>query len=98
MSSRVHTFEDVRRLGSEHGHELAAALVLASSRGDADRALKRQMARIVLSQIAAAVEQLRNAAFPDELAALYEHAARQGVRDELLKSQAIAARLERRAA
>jgi hypothetical protein len=56
------------------------------------------MARIVLSQIAAAVEQLRNAAFPDELAALYEHAARQGVRDELLKSQAIAARLERRAA
>ncbi len=97
MSIRVHTFEEVRRLGSEYGQELAAALVLASSRG-ADRALKRQMARIVLGQIAAAVERLKGASFPGALTEAYERAAREGVHDELLKNQAIAARLERHAA
>jgi hypothetical protein len=97
MSSRVHRFQEVRRLGGEYGRELAAALVLASSR-TADRALKRQMARIVLRQIAAAVEKLKNAAFPAELTLVYERAARQGVHEELLKNQEIAARLHRHAA
>ena len=98
MSSRVERFEEVRRLGGEFGRELAAALMLASNRANAERALQRQMARIVLRQIALAVEKLENAAFPADLVALYERAAREGVRDELLKSQAVAAGLERRAA
>jgi hypothetical protein len=51
MTSRVHTVEEVRRRGSVYGRELAAALVLASSRKDADRALKAEMAKIVLHQI-----------------------------------------------
>jgi hypothetical protein len=98
MSSRVHTFEEVRRLGGALGRELAAALVLASGRGNVDRALQRQMARIVLREIAVAVEKLRNAAFPADLTALYERAAREGVRDELLKNTAVAAELRRHAA
>jgi hypothetical protein len=98
MSSRIQSFEEVRRLGGEFGRELAAALMLASGRGNADRALQRQMARIVLRQIAVAVEKLEKAAFPAELTALYKRAAREGVRDELLKSRAVAAGLERRAA
>jgi hypothetical protein len=98
MSSSVHTEWEVRRLGSEYGHELAAALLLASSRGNADRVLTREMARIVLRELDAAVRKLRNASFPADLTALYERAARAGVRDELLKSRAVAAGLERHAA
>jgi hypothetical protein len=98
MSGRIHTFEEVRRLGGEFGRELAAALVLASGRENADRALQRQMAGIVLRQIAVAVEKLENSAFPENLVKLYERAAREGVRDELLKSRAVAAGLARRAA
>ncbi|MGH6923499.1 MAG: hypothetical protein ACRED5_07140 [Propylenella sp.] len=98
MSSRIQRFEEVCRLGGEFGRELAAALMLASGRGNADRALQRQMARIVLRQIAVAVEKLENAAYPAKLIRAYERAAREGVLNELLKSQAIAAKLERRAA
>lgn len=98
MSSSVHTEAEVRRLGSAYGRELAAALVLASNRGNADVAVKRQMTRIVLREIDAAVGKLRYASFPTELTALYERAARDGVRNELMKSRAVAAGLERRAA
>lgn len=98
MTSRVHTVEEVRRRGSEYGHELAAALVLASGREHADRALKAEMAKIVLHQIEGAVRKLQDASFPPALVALYESAAREGVRAELLKSRDIAAGLARHAA
>lgn len=98
MSSGVHSVDDIRRLGSEYGRDLAAALVLASDRAGDDRALKRQMAGLVLGEIAAALEKLRNAAISSDLIEVYERGAREGVRDELLKSKAIAAQVERRAA
>ncbi len=98
MARIIHTEAEVRRLGSEYGRELAAALVLASSRPDADVTMKRQMARIVLREIGTVVRQLKDASFPVELAALYESSARAGVRDELLKSRAVAAGLQRQAA
>jgi hypothetical protein len=97
MTNRVLTVEEVRRRGSEYGHELAAALVLASSRKDADRALKAEMAKIVLHQIEGAVRKLQGA-FPADMVTLYESAARAGVREELLKSRDVAAGLQRRAA
>lgn len=89
---------EVCTLGSEFGHDLAAALVLASSRAGDDGAVKREMAGIVLRQIAAAVRTLEEADFPADLTAAYERAARQGVRDELLKSRAVADQMKRRAA
>jgi hypothetical protein len=98
MTSRVLTGEEVRRRGSEYGRELAAALVLASSRKDADRGLKAEMAKLVLHQIEGAVRKLADASFPPEIVALYESAAREGVRTELLKSRDVAAGLERHAA
>jgi hypothetical protein len=98
MTVEMHTEAEVRRQGGEYGRELAAALLLASSRGDADRALKAEMARIVLRQISAAVETLEDAAFPAHLVGLYESAAREGVRDELLRSRDIAAGFNRHAA
>lgn len=98
MSGSVHTEAEVRRLGAQYGQELAAALLLASSRGDADVALKRQMARIVLREIGSVVAKLSDSSFPAHLVAVYENAARAGVRDGLMKSQAVAAGLERRAA
>ena len=90
--------QEIRELGSAFGHDLAAALVLASSRNGDASALKREMAGIVLGQIAAAVRALEDADFPADLTACYERAARRGVRDELLKSRAIAEGMERRAA
>ena len=90
--------QEVRELGSAFGHDLAAALVLASSRNGDDSEMKREMAGIVLGQIAAAVRTLEDAEFPANLTAAYERAARRGVRDELLKSQAIAEEMQRRAA
>jgi hypothetical protein len=98
MISRVHTVEEVRRRGSEYGRDLAAALVLASSREGADRALKAEMAKIVLNQIEGAVRKLEDASFPSDIVVLYESAAREGVRAELLKSRDIAAGLARHAA
>jgi hypothetical protein len=98
MTVDTYTETEFRQHGSEYGRELAAALVLASSRGNADRALKAEMARIVLGQIESAVRTLEDAAFPSDLIALYESAARQGVRDELLRSRDIAAGFNRRAA
>ena len=97
MSSRVQTEKEVRRRGNEYGCELAAALVLASSRGDADRALKRQMAQVVLDQIEDAVRELRGGAFPADLIQIYERGAREGVREEILKSGAITTQLRRAA-
>lgn len=49
--SSVNIEGKVRRRGNEYGRELAAALVLASSRGNPDRAMTRQMAQVLLDQI-----------------------------------------------
>jgi hypothetical protein len=98
MSIRVQTELEVHRIGTEYGCELAAALVLASSRDRVDRTLKRQMAQIVLNQIEAAVQELENAAVPADLVQIYQHGARNGVREELCKSGVIVAQRRTRQA
>ncbi len=98
MSDRMKVAEEMARMGREYGQELAAALVLASRRNAADRGLKKQMARLVLHQIDAAVKRLRKAGLPADLGDLYAHGARQGVHDELVESGAVAADTYRRAA
>jgi hypothetical protein len=97
MTIAAQTTDEIRRLGGEYGEELAAALVLASNRG-ADHALKREMARLVLYRIEGAVEQLRHAAYPDALLAVYEQAVRKGVHDELVRNGVGVAMPERHAA
>jgi hypothetical protein len=97
MSSQIHLEQEVRRIGNDYGCELAAALVLASSRGNADRILKRQMAQIVLDQIEGAAQELKNAPIPAELIQIFRRGARNGVREELLMSGAIAGQLHRAA-
>jgi hypothetical protein len=97
MSSQIHLEQEVRRIGNDYGCELAAALVLASSRGNADRMLKRQMAQIVLDQIEGAAQELKNAPVPAELIQIFWRGARNGVREELLMSGAIAGQLHRAA-
>jgi len=80
------TSAEIESFGYEYGAELAAALVLASHRADADVGLKREMAQIVLREIESAVGRLRKAAAPLLLIAAYEQACRAGVRDELQRS------------
>ncbi len=98
MSDRARVAEEMARMGREYGQELAAALVLASSRNAGDRGLKTHMAWLVLQQIDAAVERLRKAGLPTDLGDVYQHGARQGVHDELVESGAVAADTYRRAA
>ena len=95
MPSPPQPEEEARRIGADYGGQLAAALLLASDHGAADRALKRRLAQIVLSQIEAAVRDLRSTGLPDHLLRIYEQAARDGVRDKLLKSLVIGAPLRR---
>ena len=95
--STANTEKEVRRRGNEYGRELAAALVLASSRGNPDRAMKRQMAQIVLDQIEPAVEALKNGAFPERRIQIYERAVRSGVHEELLTSGVVTTHLRRAA-
>jgi len=97
MSSQLHAHDTVRRIGLEYGRELAAALLLATRRNDADTGMTRRMAQIVVREIAAAVAKLQAAALSDEVVATYERAARDGVGEGLLRN-GIAARTERRAA
>ena len=82
------TSAEIEQSGYEYGHGVAAALVLASQRADADVDLKRQMAQIVLREIGSAVQTLRKATAPLLLVAAYEQACRAGVRDELQRSVA----------
>lgn len=96
MSIASHTIEDVRREGGEYGQELAAALVLARTRG-ADRALQRQMARLVLLRIEAAVEKLKDTS-STELVEAYERSAKKGVHDELIRSGVVVPEAGRHAA
>lgn len=98
MFSAVDREQEARRLGREYGHELAAALLLASRRPGADRALTRQMTQIVLREIDAAVRKLRSGDFPAGLTAIYERGAKEGVRDMLLQTRAVAAPDANRAA
>jgi hypothetical protein len=88
MLSAVEREQQVRRLGNAYGRDLAAALVLASSQPGADRGLKRQMSQIVVREIDAAILKLRKGAFPAELTEIYARGAKEGVRDELLKTRA----------
>ena len=85
------TSVEIEQSGYEYGTELAAALLLASSRLDADSGIKREMAQIVLREIDSAVANLRNGRAPLLLVASYEQACRTGVRDELARSVASAA-------
>ena len=59
--------------------------------------MKRQMAQLVIDQIEAAVQELKNATVPAELIQIFRQGARNGVREELLMSGAIAAQLHRAA-
>ena len=77
------TTGEIEESGYEYGAELAAALVLASSRPDADVEMKRDMAKIVLREIDTAVTTLRRGYAPMLLVASYEEALRAGVRDGL---------------
>ena len=79
---------EVERSGREFGEELAAALVLASRRPDTDNDMKRQMAQIVLREIAAAVKEIGQR-IPGEDVKLYEAACRAGVRAELERSLSV---------
>ena len=85
--STLTAVERFRLLGAEYGRDLAAALVLASARSGEDRATVRAMARIVLREIAAAVDKVRDASIPAPLAKAYEQACRASVRSELMASR-----------
>jgi hypothetical protein len=99
MSIALHTpMAELERSGREYGEDLAAALVLASRRAGAANDLKRQMAKIVLREISAAVDTLRGASVPANLLAAYELACRAGVRGELERSLAAGAQAARHAA
>ncbi len=82
------TSAEIERSGFEYGTELAAALLLASSRANADNRLKREMAQIVLREIGSAVETLRLSKAPLILVAAYDQACRAGVREELARGMA----------
>lgn len=98
FSFNTMTSAEIEKSGYEYGAELAAALVLASSRAGADIGMKREMAEIVLREIRSSVDMLRAKA-PLLLVAAYEKACRAGVRDELVRSMPNAAdRLARHAA
>jgi hypothetical protein len=97
MLDRGLTEQEVQRHGNEYGADLAAALVLASSRADANRAIRRRMAQVMLNQIEGAINALEEAAFPLDLIQIYERGAYEGMRDELLKGCSIAAQLHRAA-
>lgn len=96
MYDRERVIEEFNYLGSEYGHDLAAALMRASR--NADREEKWQMSRLVLGQIEVAAMTLRNAWLPEYLTEIYVCAAKQGVHRELMKDEAIAAEISRRAA
>ena len=98
MSHRTKVVEEFSRLGWEYGRELAEALLLASRRGNANRALKQAMTRIVIRQIDAAVARLRKTGVPPDIGETYQQNARRGVRDELAAAGIIAAEGQRRAA
>jgi hypothetical protein len=80
------TSAEIEKSGYEFGSELAAALVLASTRARADAFTKRAMAQIVLREIDASVQELRESYAPVLLIAAYEEACRAGVKDELERS------------
>ena len=72
-----------RQIGAEYGRDLAGALLLAVERG-ADRDAEHQMTQIVLREINAAVQRLRDARIPELLVAAYERACRESCREQLL--------------
>ena len=72
------------RTGAEYGQDLAAALIRAGK--DLDQEQKRQMSKVVLREIAAAVEALRASGIPERQVGLFERACRQACRDELLRA------------
>jgi hypothetical protein len=80
------TSVEIEKSGYEYGTELAAALVLASTRANANVTMKREMAQIVLREIGSSVQKLRQSQAPLLLVAAYEQACRDGVRSELQRS------------
>jgi hypothetical protein len=86
MSGQTSSEREAYLIGHEDGSELAAALVLASDLGRAERALTRRMAQIVLDQIENKVRRLASTRLAPNLIQNYERGARHGVRDELFRS------------
>ncbi len=72
-----------RQIGAEYGRDLAGALLLAFERG-AGRGAEQEMTQIVLREISAAVQRLRDARLPELLVAAYERACRESCREQLL--------------
>jgi len=79
----------VTQSGSDYGQDLAAAFVLATSRGAADQELTRHLTRIVLREISATVQTLRDAQLSVSAIDAYEHACLAACREELLRSARI---------
>ena len=73
-----------RQQGAEFGSDLAKALFLAVRTSGDDRDAKAQFAQIVLREILAAVEKLRDSGASSVLVQEYERACRQACRDELV--------------
>src|SRR5688500_11673607 len=71
--------------GAQFGADLAKALLLAVSRGGGDREAKAHLSAIVMREILAAVERLRELGVPALLVQAYERACRRACRDELLQ-------------
>lgn len=72
------------RTGAEYGQDLAAALIRAGRDLGTDQ--KREMSRIVLREITAAVEGLRASGIPESHVEAFERACRRACRDELLRA------------
>lgn len=87
---------ELERSGREYGRELAAALVLASSRVGNHPELKREMSQIVVREILKSAADMRTASVAEPLVRAYELACRAGVRCEL--QDRVASRAARRAA
>ena len=78
----------VTQSGSDYGQDLAAAFVLASRVG-VDQELTRHLTRIVLREISATVQTLRDAQLSVSVIDAYEHACLAACREELLRSARI---------
>ena len=74
----------IRQSGAEFGQDLAAALIVAGK--GLDRDAKRRMSQLVIREIAAAVQNLRDAGIPATAVESFERSCRDACRDELLRA------------
>jgi hypothetical protein len=76
--------KSIRQSGAEYGQDLAAAMIVAGKGLDRDQ--KRRMSQLVVREIAAAVQNLRDAGIPATAVESFERACREACRDELLRA------------